>query len=304
MRAVTRILSIGLLATATAVGLAVPAVAAPRTPSPGFGYGTDSFPVTVSGQAPYKEPVIGSSYAGYMGMAGNWARKEGCKTGNFLAWAPANANQANVNFKNYHVGVGTGVYWYMGGPGVDPHWNGTTTEAYRWGETQAAWALSVVKSRYIPYPVIWADIEIPGIAPAFDNGWDSVYTAPCSGTKRQSSVPAVIDRSVFNGFAAYVVAKSKYKVGVYSSPEIWPSIFGSGKYASIPNAFEWTYSPETASLSAAPGAWCLSGSSTCAQFFGGQSRSSKYALMWQWSGGGGVRNPYGDFDQIDVARLK
>jgi len=26
--------------------------------------------------------------------------------------------------------------------------------------------------------------------------------------------------------------------------------------------------------------------------------------MWQWSGGGGVRNAYGDFDQIDVARMK
>jgi hypothetical protein len=24
--------------------------------------------------------------------------------------------------------------------------------------------------------------------------------------------------------------------------------------------------------------------------------------MWQWSGGGGVRNAYGDFDQIDGAR--
>jgi hypothetical protein len=34
------------------------------------------------------------------------------------------------------------------------------------------------------------------------------------------------------------------------------------------------------------------------------ARSSKYALMWQWSGGGGVTNGHGDFDQIDVARLK
>jgi hypothetical protein len=44
-------------------------------------------------------------------------------------------------------------------------------------------------------------------------------------------------------------------------------------------------------------------SSTCAQFFGGQTSSSKYALMWQWSGGGGVRNALGDFDQIDVSRM-
>ena len=260
--------------------------------------------MTVSGSAPYKEPVIGGSYGGYMGMAGNWARQEGCSAGNFLAWAPANANQANVNFKNHGTGVGTGVYQYLGGPGVDPHWNGTTTEAYRWGELQASWALAVVKPRYIPYPVIWADIELPGIAPAPDNGWDKVYTSPCSGKVKQSSVAAVIDRTEFNGFAAYLTSHSKFKVGVYSSPLIWPSIFGRGQYASIPNTYEWTYSPETANLAAKPSGWCLHASSACAQFFGGQSSSSRYALMWQWSGGGGVRNPYGDFDQIDVARLK
>jgi hypothetical protein len=117
-------------------------------------------------------------------------------------------------------------------------------------------------------------------------------------------VPAAVDRTEFNGFAAYLTAHSKYKTGVYSSPLIWPSIFGTGKNASIPNTYEWTYSPETARLSSPPGGWCLRGSATCAQFFGGQSSSSKYALVWQWSGGGGVRNAYGDFDQIDVARLK
>ena len=55
--------------------------------------------------------------------------------------------------------------------------------------------------------------------------------------------------------------------------------------------------------------WCLSGSasSTCAQFFGGTTSSSKYALMWQWSGGGGVTNGIdgfnGDLDQIDSSRM-
>ena len=318
MRVVTKMLSAGLLATAAAVGLlTVPAVAATSspagtssaaaagavTPGSGFAYGTDSFPMTVTGTGPYKEPVLGTSYGGYMGMAGNWARTLGCSTGNFLAWTPVNAGQANANFRTYHVGVGTGVYWYMGGPGVDPHWNGTTTEAFQWGKVQASWALAAIKGKYIPYPVVWADIELPGIAPAPDSGWNSVYTSPCSGVKKQFYVPAVIDRTVFNGFASYLTSHSKYKVGVYSSPLIWPSIFGNGQYASLPNTYEWTYSPETASLSAAPNGWCLRGTSSCATFFGGQSSSSKYALMWQWSGGGGVRNPYGDFDQIDVARM-
>ena len=157
---------------------------------------------------------------------------------------------------------------------------------------------------HVTYPVVWADIEQPGIAPAPENGWNHVYTSPCSGTVKVTSIPAAVDRAEFNGFANYITAHSKYKVGVYSSNPTWKSIFGTGTAAAIPNTYEWTYQPETASLSAKPSGWCLSGGSgPCAQFFGGQTSASKYALMWQWSGGGGVRNPYGDYDQIDVARM-
>src|ERR1700689_3014186 len=220
MRAVTKalgaIIAVAALAAAgpVAAGAATTSSAAPAaaakvgpgdTPA-GFIYGTDSWPTSVELSNPYREPVIGGSYGGYIGMAGNWARTEGCKTGNFLAWAPANSAQANVNYTKYHVGIGTGVYWYMGGPGVDPHWNGTTTEAYRWGTVQGAWALAAMKSRAVTYPVVWADIEMPEIAPAPDNGWNSVYSAPCSGVVVQYSIPAVIDRTEFNGFAAFITA--------------------------------------------------------------------------------------------------
>jgi hypothetical protein len=59
------------------------------------------------------------------------------------------------------------------------------------------------------------------------------------------------------------------------------------------------------SVSSRPIGWCLANSKTCAQFFGGQTSSSKYALMWQWSGGGGIVNSdHTDFDQIDTARMK
>ena len=81
------------------------------------------------------------------------------------------------------------------------------------------------------------------------------------------------------------------------------STSGTGSAAAIPHTAEWTYEPETASLSNAPSGWCLK-SGGCAQFFGGVSSSSSNALMWQWSGGGGVRNAIGDFDQIDAARQK
>jgi hypothetical protein len=291
-------------ATATSAAPAAAAAVGPGDTPAGFIYGTDSWPTSVELSNPYREPVIWGPYGGYIGMAGNWARTEGCKTGDFLAWSATNSAQANTNYTKNHLGIGTGVYWYMGGPGVDPHWNGSTTEAFQWGKQQAAWTLAAIKHWNIPYPVIWADIEEPLIAPATDNGWNSVYTSPCSGKVKESSVPAVVDRTVLNGFANYITSHSKYKVGVYSAPQVWSSVFGSTKYASLPNTYEWTYWPETSRLSSAPGGWCLSKSSTCAQFFGGQSSSSKYALMWQWSGGGGVTNGYGDFDQIDVARLK
>jgi hypothetical protein len=92
-----------------------------------------------------------------------------------------------------------------------------------------------------------------------------------------------------------------HKAGVYSAPDIWASIFGTGAAASIPNTCEWTYEPFTGSLVHRPSGWCLTGTSTCARFFGGQTSAGKYALMWQWSGGGSS-NGYGDFDQIDAGR--
>jgi hypothetical protein len=320
MRKVPRALILGLSATVAAStalagslfggsalggSAASAAVAAPAGDGPpGFYYGTDSLPVSGTGSAPYKEPVTGGGYGGYIGMAGNWARTVGCRTGNFLDWASANSAQANTNYTKYHIGIGTGVYWYMGGPGVDPRWNGTATEASAWGAKQASWTLAAMKSLHVTYPVVWADIEFPGIEPAPDNGWNSVYTGPCSWHVKINYIPASVDRAEFNGFASYIVAHSPYKVGVYSAPSIWSQIFGTGTASLIPNTYEWTYEPETSHLSAAPVGWCLRGSSSCAAFFGGQSSSSRYALMWQWSGGGGVRNGYGDFDQIDVARLR
>jgi hypothetical protein len=315
MTALFRTLSIGLVTAIAAVGslagvstasAASAASAARAGDSPaGFYYGTDSWPVPVTGQAPYHTPVIGGGYGGYVGMAGNWARTLGCSTGNFLAWAPANSAQANVNFTKYHIGIGTGVYWYMGGPGVDPRYNGTSSEAYAWGARQAAWALAAAAKLKVTYPVMWEDIELPGIAPAPDNGWNSVYSAPCSGVKVKPFVPISLDRADFNGFTAYIRAHSKfYRVGVYSEPGIWWQIFGTGPASQIPYTYEWTYMPETAHLSQAPSGWCLGGGAGCAAFFGGTTAASKYAVMWQWSGGGGVSNGIGDFDQIDVARLK
>jgi hypothetical protein len=238
-----------------------------------------------------------------MGMIGSWEWWLGCPT-RFLNWSKVNSAQADVNYKA-HDGQGTGAYWFMGGPGVDPHYNGSTQEANAWGVQQAQRALADIAglraSQRVVYPVLWMDIELLGISPAQDNGWDSVYTSPCSGMVKQSFVPAALDRAEFNGFWGYVRGHSKFVPGVYSAPDIWGRIFGGGSYGSIPGTDEWTYEPETSNLGQAPVGWCLKGGG-CAQFFGGVTSSSPHAVMWQWSGGGGVRNGYGDFDQMDAAR--
>jgi hypothetical protein len=131
-----------------------------------------------------------------------------------------------------------------------------------------------------------------------------VFTSPCSTVVRSTGIAASVDRADLNGFAAYVTSHSSYKVGVYSAPGIWASIFGTGSASLIPNTYEWTYEAFTSSLAHPPRGWCLTGSasSTCADFFGGMTSGSKYALMWQWSGGGGSSNGVGDFDQIDGNR--
>jgi hypothetical protein len=293
-----------VLAASLAALAIAPAAALANDSPPGFWYGTDSPYMHVTGSGPYREPVIGGNYGGYMGMAGSWEWWLGCH-GAFLNWSKINSAQADTNFAKYHKGVGTGVYWFMGGPGVDPHYNGTASEAQAWGARQAARTLSDIRglphSQRVIYRVVWMDIEYPGISPATDNGWSSVYTAPCSGVVKHHGIAPSVDRADFNGYWGYIRAHSDFSPGVYSAQSNWRAIFGTGSASSIPGTDEWTYEPETASLSRAPTGWCLRGGG-CAQFFGGVSSKSKHALMWQWSGGGGVRNGYGDFDQIDGSR--
>ena len=297
--------SSGAASAAVTAGTARAVTTAEQLPAgdgpPGFWWGTDSWGVNVPGSAPYNMPYLGGAYGGYMGMTGNWAYWQGC-AGSFLAYSATNAAQARTNYTSYGRGVGYGVYWFMGGPGVDPHYNGTTTEAYAWGQAQAARTLQdIADGGGINYPVVWADIELPGIPPAYDNGWNSVYSSPCSGVVTQSYIPTAVDRADFNGYQAYITAHSSYKVGVYSSAGVWASIFGTGTDSLIPNTYEWTYEPETTNFADAPYGWRL-GTGAYAQFFGGQTYNTPTALMWQWSGGGGVSNGIGDFDQIDGSR--
>ena len=250
----------GGLAACLALILLIPATAAFAAPAgdgpPGFWWGTDSFAVSVPGSAPYSMPFLGGAYGGYIGMAGNWAYWQGCK-GGFIAFSATNAAQAHTNFTKYGKGVGDGSYWFMGGPGVDPHYNGSTAEATAWGAQQAARALADIADGPFDYKVVWMDVELPGIKPAPDNGWNSVYTSTCSGVVKQAFVPVALDRADFNGFANYVTAHSSYKVGVYSTASVWTSIFGTGTDSLIPNTYEWTYEPETTNYTGRLPVWLV-----------------------------------------------
>src|SRR6201992_108514 len=195
----------------------------------GVYYGTDSWPISISGN-PYEEPKGLGRYGGYIGMTGSWSYWLGCK-GGFLAWSSANSAEANANYA-HGVGIGTAAYWFMGGPGVDPHYNGTSSEALAWGQRQAERAVADAKGEAVKYKVLWMDIELPGVAPAKDNGWNSVYTLPCSGKVKKTGIAASLDRAVFNGFYGYEAAHG-YTPGGYSDAGVWAPLFGTRRAAAL-----------------------------------------------------------------------
>jgi hypothetical protein len=127
-------------AAAVSDGAAARAVDVPLGDRPaGFFYGSDSRQVTITGSAPYSEPVTGGAYGGYIGMTGNWANLTNCHK--IVVWSATNSAQANANHAD-HQGIGTGVYYFMGGPGVDPHYNGTASGTGPGRRGQAARDLS------------------------------------------------------------------------------------------------------------------------------------------------------------------
>ncbi len=78
----------------------------------------------------------GGRLGGYIGMIGNWAAWQHCGGG--LVWSGTDSRAANQNLARSGAGIGTGVFWFMAGPGVDPRYDATVAEARRWGREQAA----------------------------------------------------------------------------------------------------------------------------------------------------------------------
>jgi Protein of unknown function (DUF4232) len=269
----------------------------------GFFYGTDSsLPQACGdGHGPYTEPAGDCSrgtagpYGEYIGETGSFMNWQGCTTAG-LAWNQANYNMATDNVVQFSTGLGAAAYWFAAGPGRDPHYNGTTAEAATWGQEQAQQALSSLGGKVFDFRYIFMDIENNGVPPDED-GWNTVWNGPCGNTVKAGYIPANVDFATWVGFADYITGHSPYLAGVYSSGGdfygSWTGIFGNER---LSNTAEWTFTNEQAQLDFPSG---FSGSHASPQWF--SSEPAACDLLWQWSGGNGMLNGYGDFDQAEAA---
>ena len=268
-----------------------------------FYYGTDSSAPVACGRGPYTEPngdcANGSHgiYGEYIGELGSWLNWRGC-TNSGLNWVQANYNMATDNLVRYHTGLGAAAYWFAAGPGRDPHYNGTTAEAMIWGQRQAVRFLSDSAGVVLGFRYVFMDIENNGFAPD-ENGWNTVWSSPCGVGIRAEFIPPQVDLATFRGFASYIDAHSPYRVGVYSAGGpgygSWTGIFAPEL---LSHTAEWTFTNEQTQLTFPSG---FSNSGSSAEWFGGEPAACQ--LLWQWSGGNGDLNGFGDFDQAEAANV-
>jgi Protein of unknown function (DUF4232) len=269
----------------------------------GFYYGTDSSAPQAcgDGNGAYTEPsgTCGSGtvgpYGEYIGEIGSFMNWQHCTTAG-LAWVQANYNMATDNVVDFSTGLGAAAYWFAAGPGRDPRYNGTAAEAATWGQEQAQQALSDLGGKVFDFRYIFMDIENNGVPPDED-GWNTVWNGPCGNTVKSGYIPPNIDFATWAGFAGYIDNHSPYLAGVYSAGGSWygswAGIFGSEQLSSTA---EWTFTNEQSQLNFPSG---FSGSHASPQWF--SSEPAACHLLWQWSGGNGVLNGYGDFDVAEAA---
>jgi hypothetical protein len=186
------------------------------------------------------------------------------------------------------------VYFFLGGPGVDPGYNGTATEAYDWGEDEAGLATAYWDgligevgnaAQYDVYGDVEPDYSVSGTE--YSNGWNS--QGNCGGRTSTTSPGAYLDRETFDGWYDYLSSVGLVPA-VYSASSYWDSVLSG--YNSITGTDEWTYQGDQSTVTPAPSGW--STTNTSAIFFGAQSGSSAHAVLWQWSQAGG------DYDQLDT----
>ena len=235
-------------------------------PQNSFWWGSDSFqPSAASGSPPIPEPYNPSSwYQGYIAEVETYWTVLGCGAGR--AVNSGNVTQANADW-NYSTSIGvrdpqplgTALYFFMGGPAADPSYNGTTSEAYNWGQRQAEAATNTYNSSgpSIETELMFMDIEGLDNEGIYGTGWNDVVQ-PCNNNHIVSyGIAYSVDRAAFNGFWDYIQNDTIFYPGVYSSPDMWNNTFGTGSYGSIPGTFEWTYENDTGSTNAPSNFWAL-----------------------------------------------
>ncbi len=280
----------------------------------GFVYGTDSngpAPFTSgSGYCPSKPPapwtepdVKGAqgcgSFGAYMGEVGGYYRTRGCTGSNvFNATAAADAS---TNLALLPGDDGFMPYFQLGGPGMDPKYNGTTAEATAWGKQQAATAVSEANAeigKYVGAQILWADIEAQ-----VASGWNAEEKNSNCTQSGSASIPSNVDMAVINGFDSGVLASGYWDPGIYTSPGIYQSVFGAGY--NLPNVMIWTaeWGSNTNCPNPAPIGWTQPSdscnSSRSPTFFGQYGSGSNCAVAWQWDSYKGSA----DFNQFDSNRL-
>jgi hypothetical protein len=268
-----------------------------------FYYGTDSSAPVACGRGPYTEPngdcANGTHgiYGEYIGELGSWLNWRGC-TDSGLNWVQANYNMATDNLVRYHRGLGAAAYWFAAGPGRDPHYNGTTTEAMIWGRRQAVRFVADSAGVFLNFRYVFMDIENNGFAPD-GNGWNTVWNSPCGNKIEAEFIAPQVDLATVKGFASYINAHSPYRAAVYSAGGpgygSWTGIFAPELLA---HTAEWTFTNEQTQLTFPSG---FSNSGSSAEWFGGEPAACQ--LLWQWSGGNGDLNGFGDFDQAEAANV-
>ena len=264
-------------------------------------YGTDSSAPDACGSGPYTEPAgtCGNGtrgyYGEYIGELGSYMNWKGC-TNSGLNWVQANYNMANDNLVKYHIGLGAAAYWFAAGPGRDPNYNGTTAEATAWGVAQAKQVISQLSGVFFNFRYIFMDIENNGVGPD-GNGWNTVWNGACGNKVKAEYIAPEVDYATFSGFRNYLDIHSTYLAGVYSAGGdwygSWTGIFGAGQ---IHHTAEWTFTNEQTSLKFPSG---FSDGTVSADWFANAPAACD--LMWQWSGGNGALNGYGDFDVAAAA---
>ncbi|MGD0834008.1 MAG: hypothetical protein ABSA40_06230 [Candidatus Dormibacteria bacterium] len=281
---------------AVGVNLVVATFASAASTGNGWWWGSDSNYPTASGSYPVLEPQNGSNwYGGYFAEVGGYWMVSPCnqsgRADNTTDVASANENWIDSGSGSQSEGVmGTALYYFTGGPGADPNYNGTTSEAYNWGVAQAE---NAVNEFYSQGPNVATEVMVLDMDTIFGSGWNDVDYRCDDGAVKSYGVAVPLDEETFDGFWNYIAFDTPFWMGVYTSPSIWNYTF-DGAWALPDNTLEWTNQSETASPSG-PSPWCTG--SVCAQWFGGQS--SDLAFAWQYTTPS-AGDSYGDFDAIDT----